>query len=140
MPLLPPPASFKRVFAYPLFFTSTGIGVLAATGGQQTGTVVGFPQQTTVLTHMCFSSDGAFLFQLTPSSLGGGLFFDQISSETALGPLDRPGLFPIPIVLSGQETLRVVLTNDFGGVANAVKITFHGYRDIPNPDFSGKRC
>lgn len=125
--------SFRRLFAYPLFFTAGSLGVLAASAGQGQANIVGYPGQITVLTHIGFVSTGPFLMQLTPSDIGGGLFQSQISSETLLGPLDRPGLLPIPLVLRGNETVRVDLTNDFGAAANTVKLTFWGYREIPAP-------
>lgn len=126
-------ASFRRLFAYPLFFTAGGLGTLAATAGTNQSNLVGYPSQITVFTHIAFVSTGPFLMQLTPSDLGGGLFQSQISSETLLATLDRPGLLPIPLVLRGNETVRVDLTNDFGAVTNAVKMTFWGYREVPQP-------
>ncbi len=126
-------ASFRRLFAYPLMFTAGGLGTLAATGGTGQSNLVGYPSQITVFTHICFVSTGPFLLQLTPSDLGGGLFQSQISSETLLSLLDRPGLLPIPLVLRGNETVRVDLTNDFGAAVNTVKMTFHGYREVPAP-------
>jgi len=127
------PKSYRRLFAFPLSFIAGGIGVLAANAGTQTSNLIGYPSQITVFTHWGFSSTGPFLIQLTPSDLGGGLFQSAISSETALALLDRPGQFPIPFLLRGNETVRVDLTNDFGAVANSVKITFWGYREIPAP-------
>lgn len=135
-----PQQSFRRLFAYPLMFTSTGLGVLAASAGQQAANIVGYPSQISVFTHVCFVSTGPFLMQLTPSDIGGGLFQSAISSETMLSLLDRPGLLPIPIVLRGNETLRVDLTNDFGAVANTVKMTFIGYREVPAPGQSLGKC
>lgn len=127
------PKSFRRLFAYPLLFTAGQLGVMAATGGTVQSNLVGYPSQITVLTHIGFVSTGPFLFQLTSSDVGGGLFQSQISSETLLGQLDRPGLLPIPIVMRGNETVRVDLTNDFGAASNAAKLTFWGYREIPKP-------
>ncbi len=128
---------YRRLFAYPLFFRSGGVGQLTANAGTGTSNLVGYPSQVTVLTHIGFSSDGAFLIQLTPSDIGGGLFQAAISSETLLGPLDRPGLLPIPIVMRGNETVRVDLTNDFGAIANNVVLTFWGYRQIPRAETGG---
>lgn len=125
--------SFRRLFAYPLFFTAGSLGVLAANAGQGQANIVGYPGQITVLTHIGFVSTGPYLIQLTPSDIGGGLFQSAISSETLLGPLDRPGLLPIPLVLRGNETVRVDLTNNFGAATNAVALTFWGYREIPAP-------
>ncbi len=125
--------SFRRLFAYPLYFTAGGLGVLGANAGTGVGNIVGYPSQVTVFVNIGFASDGPFLIQLTPSDLGGGLFQAPISSETLLGPLDRPGLLPIPLVLRGNETVRVDLTNDYGAIANSVKLTFWGYREIPAP-------
>lgn len=125
--------SFRRLFAYPLFFTSSSLGVLAASAGTGQANIVGYPSQITVLTHIGFVSTGPYLMQLTPSDIGGGLFQSAISSETLLGQLDRPGLLPIPIVLRGNETVRVDLTNDFGAASNTVKLTFWGYREVPAP-------
>ena len=124
---------FRRLFAYPLFFTATGLGVLAVSGGTGTANIVGYPTQITIITHIGFASDGPFLLQLTPADMGGGLFQAAISSETMLGLLDRPALLPIPLVLRGETTVRVDLTNDFGAVINPVKLTFWGYREIPTP-------
>lgn len=135
-----PRPSFRRLFAYPLFFTAGSLGVLAASGGTGQGNIVGYPSQITVLTHIGFVSSGPYLIQLTPSDIGGGLFQSAISSETLLGPLDRPGLFPIPLVLRGNETVRVDLTNDNGAATNDVKITFWGYREVPRPGTSLGNC
>lgn len=134
------PKSFRRLFMYPLFFTAGGIGVLAASGGQQQANVVGYPSQITVFTHIAFVSTGPFLIQLTPSDVGGGLFQSAVSSETLLSTMDRPGLFPIPLVLRGNETVRVDLTNDFGAASNAVKLSLIGYREIPKPGHSLQGC
>lgn len=127
------PTSYKRLFAYPLYFTASGLGILAANAGTGTSNLVGYPSQITVFTSIGYQSDGPFLIQLTPSDLGGGLFQSPLSSETLLGPLDRPGLFPIPMVLRGNETVRVDLTNNFGAIANNVSLTFWGYREVPAP-------
>ena len=135
-----PRPSFRRLFAYPLFFTSGALGVLAASGGTGQSNIVGYPSQITVLTHIAFVSSGPFLLQLTPSDIGGGLFQAPVSSETCLALLDRPGLFPIPLVLRGNETVRVDLTNDNGAATNAVKITFWGYREVPRPGSNLGNC
>lgn len=127
------PKSYRRPFAYPLFFTAAGLGVLAASAGTGQSNLVGYPGQISVFTHIGFASDGPFLLQITPSDLGGGLFQAPVSSETILAMLDRPGQWPVPVVLRGNETARIDLVNDFGAVANAVRITFFGYREIPAP-------
>jgi hypothetical protein len=139
---MPPQArpSFRRLFAYPLFFTAGSLGILTASGGTGQGNIVGYPSQITVFTHIGFVSTGPFLLQLTPSDIGGGLFQAPISSETLLGPLDRPGLLPIPLVLRGNETVRVDLTNDNGAATNGVKLTFWGYREVPRPGQSLGNC
>lgn len=135
-----PMANFRRLFAYPLSFSAAGLGVLAATGGTGQGNIVGYPSQISVFTHIGFVSTGPFLLQLTPSDIGGGLFQSQISSETLLGPLDRPGQLPIPLVLRGNETVRVDLTNDNGAATNTVLLTFWGYREVPRPGQSLAGC
>lgn len=119
----------RRFYAYPLNFI--GADILAVSGGVGAQTINGTPDQITVFTHIGIYSDGPFLMQLTPSDLGGGMFYGQISSETLLSLMDRPGLFPIPVVLRGSETLRVDLTNDYGAVANRVRLAFIGYREFP---------
>lgn len=134
------PQSFRRLFAYPFLFIAGQLGTMAASAGTVQSNLVGYPSQITVLTHIGFVSTGPFLLQLTPSDVGGGLFQSQISSETLLGQLDRPGLLPIPIVLRGNETVRIDLTNDFGAVTNSAKITFWGYREIPKPGQSLSGC
>lgn len=119
----------RRFYAYPINFV--GADVLAVSGGVGSQTINGTPDQITVFTHIGIVSTGAFLMQLTPSDLGGGMFYGPISSETMLSLMDRPGLFPIPIVLRGSETLRVDLTNDYGALTNAVRLSFIGYREFP---------
>lgn len=123
-----------RLWAAPLSFLSTNSPAdnLAASGGTQAKSVSN-PDTSgyALITHFGIVSDGPFLFNLTPTDLGAGLFTAQISSETALSFLDLPGRLPQPIMLRGSDSLRADLTNDFGAVANNVRMTFHGYRLLP---------
>ncbi len=131
MPRMPQQPSGKRFcYAYPLTFDGVSNPVLGANGGSQQGNIVGIPGQTWQFVNIGFASTGPFKIQLVMTRLGGGLFFDAISSETLLGPLDRPGLMPFPIEVVGSESIQVVLTNDNGAVANTVKLTFWGFRDL----------
>lgn len=123
------PVSGKRFcFAYPLDFTDAH--QLAASGGTDQLVIAGDPNQRWNFVNIGFVSDGPFLIQLNMSRLGGGLFFNPISSETLLGQLDRPGFLPFPIEILGSESITVVLTNDNGAVANDVRLTFWGFRDL----------
>ncbi len=140
---MPPPAAPNRLagpkgnrwcWAYPLTFTGSAngsnAGQLAINGGQAQSNIVGFPGQRWQFVNIGFSSTGPFLIQITATRLGGGIFFAPISSETLLGPLDRPGLLPFPIELEGSESFTIQLTNDNGAVANDVVLTFWGFRDL----------
>ncbi|MEY2854677.1 MAG: hypothetical protein RL030_1809 [Pseudomonadota bacterium] len=123
-----------RLWAAPLAFLSTNSpsNVLAASGGLQSLSVQN-PDTSgyALITHIGIVSDGPFLIQLTPTDLGAGLFVAPISSETLWSYLDTPGRFPQSILLRGSDSLRADLTNDFGAVANNVRLTFHGYRLLP---------
>lgn len=123
------PVSGKRFcFAYPLDFVDSY--ELAASGGVQQLVLAGIPGQRWQFVNIGFVSDGPFLLQLNMSRLGGGLFFNPISSETLLGQLDRPGFLPFPIEVLGSESITFQLTNDNGAVANAVRIVMWGFRDM----------
>lgn len=124
------PAGTPFCYAYPLNFNTAGLGQLAASGGTVQGNITGIPGQTMQFMNIGFVSTGPFLIQLIMTRLGGGLFFSSISSETLLGPLDRPGLLPYPISVVGSESITVELTNDNGAVANDVRLTFWGVRVI----------
>ncbi len=124
------PMGKRFCYAYPLAFDGVSIPVLAASGGTQQGQIVGIPGQVFQFVNIGFVSTGPFMLQLIMTRLGGGLFNAAISSETLLGPLDRPGLMPFPIEVEGSESITVFLTNDNGAVANTVKLTFWGFRDI----------
>lgn len=133
-PPMPPAKGTRITWAYPLNFTGTASGTnagqLAASGGTANNNVIGFPGQRWSFANIGFASDGPFLIQIVMTRLGGGLFQAPISSETLLGPLDRPGFLPFPIEVEGSESFTVQLTNDYGAVANNVRLTFWGYRDL----------
>ena len=126
------PIGTRYCYAYPLAFISGGLGVLGANGLSQTGPVVGYPGQRWSFTHLAFASDYPFLIQINLTRLGGSLFNAPISSETLLGPLDRPGALPFPIILEGSESMNVVLTNNAPNSTstNTVYFTLWGYRDM----------
>jgi hypothetical protein len=136
-PVRPPvpqmkPKGTRYAYAYPLSFTSSGLGVLGANGGSQNGNIIGYPGQRWSFLNIGFASDYPFLLQLTLTRLGGALFNAPISSETLLGPLDRPGLLPYPIELEGSESIQVQLTNNAPNTTstNTVYMTFWGFRDM----------
>lgn len=121
----------RRLFAYPLNFTSSAGAQLTANAGNQTLNVAGFGSgQRQVFTHFSFVADGPFLIQITPTDLNAGLFNSAVPSGTLLGLLDRPGMLPYPIVLTDTNQLQVTLTNDNGAVANNVRFVFWGYREF----------
>lgn len=120
----------RRPFAYPIALLSATANALAANGGQQAVNVIGDVGIVTVFTHIAFASTGPFLFQIRPSDLNAGLFNAEISSETVLALLDRPGMLPAPIVVKGANNLRLEFTNDFGAIVNEVKFTLWGYRNF----------
>jgi hypothetical protein len=129
MGALPKGINNRTAFAYPLSFTTAAGADLAANGGTRTLNVTGIPGQVFRFLNIGFASDGPFLIQLIMTRLGGGLFNEAVSSETLLGPLDRPGLMAWPIEVIGSEAIQVQLTNDNGAVLNQVKLTFWGMRD-----------
>lgn len=133
-PPLPRPTGTRILWAYPLNFTGvasgTNAGALAASGGTANNTLVGFPGQKWSFANIGFVSTGPFLIQIIMTRLGGGLFQAPISSETLLGPLDRPGFLPYPIDVDGSESFTVQLTNDNGALINTVRMTFWGFRDL----------
>lgn len=125
----PQPVSGKRfAFAYPLDFIDSN--ELGASGGEKQLVLAGIPGERWQFVNIGFVSDGPFLIQMNMSRLGGGLFFNPISSECLLGPLDRPGLLPFPVEVLGSESITFVLTNDNGAVANAVRLVMWGFRDL----------
>lgn len=124
------PQGKRYCYAYPLAFDGQSLNVLGANGGTNQGQIVGIPGQVFQFVNIGFVCTGPFMLQLIMTRLGGGLFNSAISSETLLGPLDRPGLMPFPIEVAGSESITVFLTNDNGAVANTVKLTFWGFRDI----------
>lgn len=123
----------RRLYAYPVNFLTSDSTSLAANGGTQNQTVLGDVGIVTVFTHLSFKSDGDFLLQLRPSDLNAGLFQGNISSQTILATLDRPGMLPAPIVIKGSNSMRVELTNDYGALVNQVRMTLWGYRDYSAP-------
>lgn len=130
---LPRPTGTRYPFAYPLAFTgnnANGPTQLGVSGGQSTGIVISLASQRWSFVNIGFASTGPFLIQLIPTRLSGGLFYGPIDSRTLLGPLDRPGLLPMPLVLENTESMQVQLTNNNGAVANDVQLTFWGYRDL----------
>lgn len=133
-PQMAPAKGSRITWAYPLNFTGvangTDAGALPANGGSANNNVIGFPGQRWAFANIGFASTGPFLIQIVMTRLGGGLFQAPISSETLLGPLDRPGFLPFPIEVEGSESFTVQLTNDNGAVANTVRLTFWGYRDL----------
>ncbi len=126
---LPKGVNNRTAFAYPLTFTTAAGTDLAASGGTRTLNVTGIPGQVFRFLNIGFASTGPFLIQLIMTRLGGGLFNEAVSSETLLGPLDRPGLMAWPIEVIGSEAIQVMLTNDNGALVNEVKLTFWGMRD-----------
>lgn len=123
----------RRLFAFPIALTTANGNALAANGGQQATTVVGDVNIITVFTHIGLVSTGPFTFQIRPSDLNAGLFNGEVTSETVLSLLDRPGMLPAPIVIKGANSLRMEFTNAFGAIANEVKFTLWGYRDYVAP-------
>ncbi len=123
-----------RLWAAPasLLASNSPANALAANGGTQAVNIANPDTSGYVLiTHWGIVSTGPFLFQVTPTDLGAGLFTAQISSETVLSFLDLPGRLPAPILMRGSDSIRVDFTNDNGAVANDVRMTFHGYRLTP---------
>ncbi len=119
----------RRLFAGQLNFT--GLSILPANAGVITLNLAGFGNgQRQVYTHFSFISDGPFLIQCTPTDLNAGLFTAPVPSGALLSLLDRPGCLPFPIIITETNQLKVDLTNDNGAVANNVRFTFWGYRDL----------
>ena len=123
----------RRLYAYPINFLTAETTSLAASGGTQNQVITGDVGIVTVFTHLSFKSDGDFLMQLRPSDLNAGLFQGNISSQTILAALDRPGMLPAPITIKGSNSMRVELVNDYGALVNQVRLTFWGYRDYAAP-------